>query len=69
MAFYSCIETLIFTKFYFVLLARFPRGQLQPVVFSSSCYLRSLAIIPLKFYTVTLKLFIIHFVLYLRCLC
>ncbi|RIL24966.1 hypothetical protein BUY99_01030 [Staphylococcus gallinarum] len=28
---------------YFVLLARFPRGQLQPVVFSLSCSLRSLA--------------------------
>ncbi|PTK97062.1 hypothetical protein BUZ06_03270 [Staphylococcus gallinarum] len=28
---------------YFVLLARFPRGQLQPVVFRSSCSLRSLA--------------------------
>ncbi|PTE38174.1 hypothetical protein BUZ00_00695 [Staphylococcus gallinarum] len=28
---------------YFVLLARFPRGQLQPVVFSTSCFHRSLA--------------------------
>ncbi|PTE38186.1 hypothetical protein BUZ00_00755 [Staphylococcus gallinarum] len=28
---------------YFALLARFPRGQLQPVVFSSTCSLRSLA--------------------------
>ncbi|PTL09243.1 hypothetical protein BUZ15_09870 [Staphylococcus gallinarum] len=28
---------------YFVLLSRFPRGQLQPVVFSLSCSHRSLA--------------------------
>ncbi|PTL16311.1 hypothetical protein BUZ08_12095 [Staphylococcus gallinarum] len=27
---------------YLVLLARFPRGQLQPVVFSLSCSIRSL---------------------------
>ncbi|RTX78233.1 hypothetical protein EKQ61_06620 [Staphylococcus gallinarum] len=28
---------------YYILLARFPRGQLQPVVFSLSCSHRSLA--------------------------
>ncbi|PTL08650.1 hypothetical protein BUZ11_07305 [Staphylococcus gallinarum] len=28
--------------FYYVLLTRFPRGQLQPVVFSLSCSHRSL---------------------------
>ncbi|UOQ64203.1 hypothetical protein [Staphylococcus epidermidis] len=33
---------------YFVLLARFLRGQLQPVVFSLSCSLKSLAKILLK---------------------
>nr|WP_232156096.1 hypothetical protein [Staphylococcus gallinarum] len=33
---------------YDILLARFPRGQLQPVVFSSSCSHRSLAKILLK---------------------
>ncbi|RIL44032.1 hypothetical protein BUZ01_05210 [Staphylococcus gallinarum] len=33
---------------YYILLARFPRGQLQPVVFSLSCSHRSLAKILLK---------------------
>ncbi|PTL06372.1 hypothetical protein BUZ15_09875 [Staphylococcus gallinarum] len=36
------ITYLLFFQYY-VLLSRFPRGQLQPVVFSLSCSLRSLA--------------------------
>ncbi|RTX76309.1 hypothetical protein EKQ61_08870 [Staphylococcus gallinarum] len=42
---------------YYVLLSRFPRGQLQPVVFSLSCSHRSLAKIRLKNYDFTLKYF------------
>ncbi|ATQ50238.1 hypothetical protein CPZ17_07145 [Staphylococcus epidermidis] len=43
---------------YYVLLARFLRGQLQPVVFSLSCSLKSLAkilCVYMTFYTKILK--------------
>ncbi|CDM12978.1 Similarity [Staphylococcus epidermidis PM221] len=43
MSFYKFIYWLLYLQQYFVLLARFLRGQLQPVVFSLSCSLKSLA--------------------------
>ncbi|CDM12746.1 Similarity [Staphylococcus epidermidis PM221] len=42
MSFHKFIYWLLYLQ-YFVLLARFLRGQLQPVVFSLSCSLKSLA--------------------------
>ncbi|RIL76600.1 hypothetical protein BUY52_11400 [Staphylococcus epidermidis] len=43
MSFYKFIYWLLYLQQYFVLLARFLRGQLQPVVFSLSCSLKNLA--------------------------
>ncbi|CDM14523.1 hypothetical protein SEB_01988 [Staphylococcus epidermidis PM221] len=42
MSFYKFIYWLLYLQYY-VLLARFLRGQLQPVVFNLSCSLKSLA--------------------------
>ncbi|PTK93361.1 hypothetical protein BUZ13_06910 [Staphylococcus gallinarum] len=46
---------------YYVLLARFPRGQLQPVVFSLSCSFRSHAKILLKAIVFYIKMQMLNF--------